>query len=38
MAREDPDVAEAMRRILSDEGIQFLLAAAETRNVRGPIR
>jgi len=34
MGREDPDVAEAMHRILSDEGIR-LLVSAETRNVRG---
>ena len=34
MGREDPDVADEMQRILSDEGMQFLLAA-ETRNVNG---
>ena len=34
MTREDPDVADEMQRILSDEGIQILLAA-ETLNVRG---
>ena len=34
MNREDPDVAEEIRRILSDEGIQILLAA-ETLNVTG---
>src|SRR5712691_2188950 len=34
MGREDPDVSDAMQRILSDEGIQFLLAA-ETLHVRG---
>jgi pyruvate/2-oxoglutarate dehydrogenase complex dihydrolipoamide dehydrogenase (E3) component len=34
MAREDPDVAEAMQRILSDEGVR-LLTSAETRSVRG---
>jgi pyruvate/2-oxoglutarate dehydrogenase complex dihydrolipoamide dehydrogenase (E3) component len=27
MSREDPDVADAMHRILSDEGIRFLVAA-----------
>jgi pyruvate/2-oxoglutarate dehydrogenase complex dihydrolipoamide dehydrogenase (E3) component len=27
MSREDPDVVEAMHRILSDEGIQFVLSA-----------
>jgi hypothetical protein len=32
--REDPDIADEMQRILSDEGIQILLAA-ETLNVRG---
>jgi pyruvate/2-oxoglutarate dehydrogenase complex dihydrolipoamide dehydrogenase (E3) component len=32
--REDPDVAEEMRRILSEEGIDILLAA-ETRRVDG---
>jgi hypothetical protein len=25
MSREDPDVADEMQRILSDEGIQFLV-------------
>ena len=34
LSREDPDVADEMQRILSDEGIQILLAA-ETLNVRG---
>jgi pyruvate/2-oxoglutarate dehydrogenase complex dihydrolipoamide dehydrogenase (E3) component len=34
MGREDPDVADAMQRILSAEGIRLLLSA-ETRNVRG---
>jgi pyruvate/2-oxoglutarate dehydrogenase complex dihydrolipoamide dehydrogenase (E3) component len=34
MGREDPDVSDAMQRILSDEGIQFLVAA-ETLHVRG---
>ncbi len=34
MTREDPDVAEEMQRLLSDEGIQILLAA-ETLNVNG---
>jgi pyruvate/2-oxoglutarate dehydrogenase complex dihydrolipoamide dehydrogenase (E3) component len=34
MGREDPDVAGEMQRILSDEGMRFLLAA-ETRNVNG---
>ena len=34
MSREDPDVADEMQRILSDEGIQFLMAA-ETLNVHG---
>jgi pyruvate/2-oxoglutarate dehydrogenase complex dihydrolipoamide dehydrogenase (E3) component len=34
MTREDPDVAEEMQRILSDEGIQILIAA-ETLNVNG---
>ena len=34
MTREDPDVADEMQRILSDEGIQILMAA-ETLNVRG---
>jgi pyruvate/2-oxoglutarate dehydrogenase complex dihydrolipoamide dehydrogenase (E3) component len=32
--REDPDVAEEMRRILSDEGIDILVAT-ETRRVQG---
>jgi hypothetical protein len=27
MSREDPDVANEVQRILSDEGIQFLLPA-----------
>ena len=34
LSREDPYVADEMQRILSDEGIQILLAA-ETLNVRG---
>jgi len=34
MTREDPDVAIEMQRILSDEGIQILVAA-ETLNVHG---
>jgi pyruvate/2-oxoglutarate dehydrogenase complex dihydrolipoamide dehydrogenase (E3) component len=34
MDRDDPDVADELRRILSDEGIQILLAA-ETLRVRG---
>jgi pyruvate/2-oxoglutarate dehydrogenase complex dihydrolipoamide dehydrogenase (E3) component len=34
MGREDPDVADEMQRILSDEGMRFLIAA-ETRNVNG---
>jgi pyruvate/2-oxoglutarate dehydrogenase complex dihydrolipoamide dehydrogenase (E3) component len=34
MAREDPDVADAMQRILSDEGIRLLLST-QTRNVGG---
>ena len=34
MSREDPDVADEMRRILSDEGIEFL-TAAETVDVHG---
>ena len=34
MTREDTDVAEKMQRILSDEGIQILVAA-ETLNVKG---
>src|SRR5438132_5789744 len=34
MGREDPDVSEEMQRILSDDGIQFRVAA-ETRHVRG---
>jgi pyruvate/2-oxoglutarate dehydrogenase complex dihydrolipoamide dehydrogenase (E3) component len=34
MTREDPDVAAEMQRILSDEGIQFLIAA-ETIDVHG---
>ena len=31
MTREDPDVADEMQRILSDEGIQFLLAGANSQ-------
>jgi pyruvate/2-oxoglutarate dehydrogenase complex dihydrolipoamide dehydrogenase (E3) component len=34
MGREDPDVAEATQRILTEEGIRFLLAA-ETLYVKG---
>src|SRR6202047_2124822 len=34
MTREDPDVADEMQRILSDEGIQILVAA-EPLNVHG---
>jgi pyruvate/2-oxoglutarate dehydrogenase complex dihydrolipoamide dehydrogenase (E3) component len=34
MAREDPDVADEVRRILSDEGIGFLIGA-EILNVNG---
>ena len=34
MTREDPDVADEMQRILSDEGIGFLIGA-ETHNVHG---
>jgi pyruvate/2-oxoglutarate dehydrogenase complex dihydrolipoamide dehydrogenase (E3) component len=34
MTREDPDVADEMQRILSDEGIRFSIAA-ETLDVRG---
>jgi pyruvate/2-oxoglutarate dehydrogenase complex dihydrolipoamide dehydrogenase (E3) component len=34
LSREDPDVAEAMQRILAEEGIQFLLAS-ETLEVQG---
>jgi pyruvate/2-oxoglutarate dehydrogenase complex dihydrolipoamide dehydrogenase (E3) component len=34
MTQEDPDVADEMQRILSDEGIQILVAA-ETLNVHG---
>jgi pyruvate/2-oxoglutarate dehydrogenase complex dihydrolipoamide dehydrogenase (E3) component len=34
MSREDPDVAEEVQRLLSDEGIQILLAA-QTLNVNG---
>ena len=34
MSREDPDVVDEMQRILSDEGIGFLIAA-DTLNVRG---
>src|SRR5215469_16041942 len=34
MAREDPDIAYEMQRILGDEGIQILVAA-ETLNVKG---
>jgi pyruvate/2-oxoglutarate dehydrogenase complex dihydrolipoamide dehydrogenase (E3) component len=34
IAREDPDVADAIQRILSDEGVRFILAA-EILNVQG---
>ena len=34
VGREDPDIAEEMRRILDDEGIKFLLSA-KTLNVSG---
>ena len=34
MGREDPDIADEMQRILSDEGMRFLIAA-ETRKVNG---
>ena len=34
MSREDPDVADEMQRLLTDEGIEFLIGA-ETLNVRG---
>ena len=34
MGREDPDVADAMQRILSEEGVRLLLSA-ETLNVSG---
>jgi pyruvate/2-oxoglutarate dehydrogenase complex dihydrolipoamide dehydrogenase (E3) component len=34
MSREDPDVADEMQRILSEEGIQFLMEA-EVQQVRG---
>ena len=34
MEREDPDVADELRRILSDEGTEVLLAA-ETLRVQG---
>ena len=34
MTQEDPDIADEMQRILSDEGIQILVAA-ETLNVQG---
>jgi pyruvate/2-oxoglutarate dehydrogenase complex dihydrolipoamide dehydrogenase (E3) component len=34
MSREDPDVADEMQRILSNEGVQFLMAA-EVLSVRG---
>jgi pyruvate/2-oxoglutarate dehydrogenase complex dihydrolipoamide dehydrogenase (E3) component len=34
MSREDPDIAQAMQRILAEEGIQFLLAS-ETLEVQG---
>ncbi len=34
IAREDPDVADAIQRILTDEGVRFIVSA-ETYNVRG---
>jgi pyruvate/2-oxoglutarate dehydrogenase complex dihydrolipoamide dehydrogenase (E3) component len=34
MSREDPDVADEMQRILSNEGVQFL-TEAEVLSVRG---
>jgi pyruvate/2-oxoglutarate dehydrogenase complex dihydrolipoamide dehydrogenase (E3) component len=34
MSREDPDVSDAMQRILGDEGIRFVMSA-ETLNVHG---
>src|SRR5258708_12649349 len=34
MSREDPDVADEMQRILSEEGLQILVAA-EPLNVQG---
>jgi pyruvate/2-oxoglutarate dehydrogenase complex dihydrolipoamide dehydrogenase (E3) component len=34
MAREDPDVADGVQRILREEGVQFLFQA-QTRNVQG---
>ncbi len=34
LSREDPDIAQAMQRILAEEGIQFLLAS-ETLEVQG---
>jgi len=34
MTREDPDVADAMQRVLTEEGIRFLLAA-ETLHIKG---
>ena len=37
MARKDPDVAEEMRRILGDEGIEVLLAAKTLACAR-PVR
>ena len=37
MAREDPDVADEVQRILREEGIQFLFQA-ETLNVQGRSR
>ena len=39
MSREDPDVAEEMQRILSDEGIEILLSvAADPRATAAPER
>src|SRR5207237_6221772 len=34
MSREDPDVSDEVQRRLSEEGVQFLMAA-EARNVHG---
>ena len=36
MTREDPDVADEMQRILSDEGIQILVAADRHCQLSGP--
>ena len=37
MTREDPDVADEMQRLLSDEGIQFLVGSGDPQCAR-PIR